>query len=153
MKARVVDGLNRLLADGTVLYQKLRHYHWNVHGPHFIELHARFEALYTGWETTIDELAERVRSIGAAPLPTLKAVLQVTTLEEDPGTPEGREMVARIVADLRAIHGAAGEVIELAEEAGDRGTVNLLDGIRDGIEQELWMLEAWMEQAPAWRGV
>lgn len=149
MKAGVIDGLNGLLADGTVLYQKLRHYHWNVDGPHFFELHVKFEELYTRWAVTNDELAERVLMIGGTPLHTLKEVLQATSLEEDPGMPAPHEMVGRIEAELRAIHAAAGRVIEAAEDADDRGTANLLDALRDALEKDLWMLEAWGAKAPA----
>ena len=150
MKAPVIDGLNGLLADGTVLYQKLRHYHWNVEGPHFFELHVKFEELYTRWAVTNDELAERVRTIGGTPLHTLKAVLHVATLEEDPAIPEPHEMVARLAADLRAIHERAGVVLGEAEDAGDRGTANLLDALRDALEKDVWMLRAWGEEVSAW---
>lgn len=151
MKAPVIDGLNGLLADGTVLYQKLRHYHWNVEGPHFFELHVKFEELYTRWAVTNDELAERVRTIGGTPLHTLKAVLHAATLEEDPAIPEPHEMVARLAADLRAIHERAGVVLGEAEDAADRGTANLLDALRDAVEKDVWMLRAWGEKAPAWK--
>lgn len=151
MKAPMIDGLNHLLADGTVLYQKLRHYHWNVDGPHFFELHAKFEELYTRWGVTVDGVAERVLMLGGTPLHTLKAILHSASLAEDPELPEPQEMVAHIEADLRAIHHATARLIQEAEEADDRGTVNLLDALRDAIEKDLWMLAAWREKAPAWK--
>lgn len=151
MSSQVIDGLNRLLADGTVLYQKLRHYHWNVEGSHFFELHAKFEELYTRWAITNDEIAERVLMIGGTPLHTLKAILHSATLAEDPEVPGPPEMVARIEADLNAILTSAGRVIGEAEEAGDRGTVNLLDALRDALEKDVWMLRAWLERVPAWK--
>lgn len=148
---RVVDGLNGLLADATVFYQKLRHYHWNVEGRHFFELHAKFEELYDGWAGSIDEIAERVLMVGAAPLHTLRSLLGAAGLEEDETIPGAAAMVERVVADLRRIHGRAGDVIAAAEAAGDRGTVNLLDGFRDGLEKDIWMLEAWQkESAGTW---
>lgn len=149
---RVVEGLNGLLADATVFYQKLRHYHWNVEGRHFFELHAKFEELYAGWADTIDEIAERILMIGGVPRHTLKSLLEAAGLEEDESIPNAGAMVERVVADLGRLHGRAGELIETAEAAGDRGTVNLLDGFRDGLEKDLWMWKAWQkESAGAWR--
>lgn len=148
---RVVSGLNGLLADATVFYQKLRHYHWNVEGRHFFELHVKFEELYDRWAGSIDEIAERILMVEAVPLHTLRALLDAAGLEEDETVPAAAAMVERVVADLRRIHGRAGDVIDAAETEGDRGTVNLLDGFRDGLEKDIWMLEAWQkESAGAW---
>lgn len=139
----MIDGLNGLLADSAVFYQKLRHYHWNVEGRHFFELHEKFEELYTKWADGIDEIAERILTLDGVPLHTLAGMLKATSLQEDESIPGAPEMVDAIKTDLNALHAAAGETIVAAEEAGDRGTANLLDDIRDGIEMDLWMLGAW----------
>lgn len=144
---KVVDGLNGLLADATVFYQKLRHYHWNVDGRHFFELHEKFEELYTGWAVSIDEVAERILMIEGVPLHTLKSMLEVAQLEEDESIPSAAAMVDAIMADIETLHGRAGRVIETAEEADDRGTANLLDDLRDAMEKNLWMLRSWKNQA------
>lgn len=144
--SRMIDDLNRLLADATVFYQKLRHYHWNVDGRHFFELHVKFEELYTGWATSIDELAERILMVGGVPLHTLGSMLEASSLEEDERVPPAVEMVDRIESDLKALHARMGDVIEVGEEGDDRGTVNLLDGLRDGIEKDLWMLRSWKKE-------
>jgi starvation-inducible DNA-binding protein len=143
----VVDGLNGLLADSTVFYQKLRHYHWNVDGKHFFELHEKFEEIYDRWAASIDEVAERILMVGGVPLHTLRSLLDAAHLEEDETIPAAAAMVDAIAADLDALHAQAGAVIEVAEEAGDRGTANLLDGLRDAMEKDLWMLAAWRKEA------
>jgi starvation-inducible DNA-binding protein len=149
--APVVEGLNGLLADATVFYQKLRHYHWNVEGRKFFELHEKFEELYTGWADSIDQLAERILMIEGVPLHTLSSMLEAARLKEDESVPAEPEMVDGVLADLTALHERAGHVVELAEEAGDRGTANLLDDLRDGMEKDLWMLRSWKnETAKTW---
>jgi starvation-inducible DNA-binding protein len=150
---RVIDGLNGLLADATVFYQKLRHYHWNVEGNHFFELHAKFEEIYDRWAASIDEIAERVLMVEGVPLHTLKAMLQAATITEDESTPQATQMVEMVAADLQSLHAAAGRVLEAAEAAGDRGTANMLDALRDAMEKDLWMLRAWRGEAAgaAWR--
>jgi starvation-inducible DNA-binding protein len=146
-ETKVVAGLNGVLADATVLYQKLRHYHWNVEGRHFFELHAKFEELYTRLGDSIDEVAERILMIDGVPLHTLKSMLAATELAEDESTPAAPAMVEVVTSDLRVLHERAGNALAAAEQAQDRGTVNLLDALRDGIEKDLWMLQAWERES------
>lgn len=143
---KVIEALNGLLADATVFYQKLRHYHWNVEGRKFFELHAKFEELYTGWAEGIDQIAERILMVQGVPLHTLASMLKTTRLGEDESIPAAPAMVDAVLADLQALHDHAGEVVERAEETGDRGTANLMDDLRDGMEKDLWMLRTWKNE-------
>lgn len=146
MSQKVPDAMNTLLADTTVFYQKLRHYHWNVQGQKFFELHVKFEEIYNKWVVFIDEIAERIIALDTVPLHTLKNILEAATLQEDEEIPEGKEMVDRIIDDLKAIRASIDGVIQTAEESGDRTTANILDDVRDGLEADLWMLKAWLKQ-------
>ena len=147
MSDTVAASMNTLLADTTLFYQKLRHYHWNVQGQKFFELHVKFEEIYDKWVLFIDEIAERIIALDTTPLHTLDAMLKHATLKEDEEIPEGKEMVNRIIADLLAIRASIDAIIGDAEESGDRTTANILDGIRDGLEGDLWMLKAWLKRA------
>jgi starvation-inducible DNA-binding protein len=147
MSTSVPASLNVLLADTTVFYQKLRHYHWNVQGQKFFELHVKFEELYNKWVLFIDEIAERIIALDTVPLHTLESMLKHATLKEDEEIPEGREMVDRIIVDLLALRDSIDKIIGAAEESGDRTTANMLDAIRDGLEGDLWMLKAWLKRA------
>jgi starvation-inducible DNA-binding protein len=143
----VIESLNVLLADATVFYQKLRHYHWNVDGRHFFELHEKFEELYTRWAESIDEIAERVLTIEGVPLHTLASMLEVARLEEDEEIPSGIEMVDSVGSDLAALRESILETVAAAEEVEDRGTANLLDDLLDAIEKDQWMLRSWKKEA------
>jgi starvation-inducible DNA-binding protein len=142
-RERVVDALNALLADSTVFYQKLRHYHWHVTGPEFFTLHAKFEQMYDGWATTIDAVAERILMVGGTPLHTLQSMLQISRIVEDETIPAAPEMVEYMVADMQSLRGYVTDAIAAAEAVGDRGTANLLDALLDALEKDEWMLNAW----------
>jgi len=146
MSTSVPASMNVLLADTTLFYQKLRHYHWNVQGQKFFELHVKFEEIYNKWVVFIDEIAERIIALDTVPLHTLDSMLKHATLKEDEEIPEGREMVNRTIADLLALRDSIDKIIGAAEESGDRTTANILDGVRDGLEADLWMLKAWLKQ-------
>ena len=143
MSKDVVNELNTLIADFTVFYQKLRHYHWNVKGEEFFKLHEKFEEIYTETGDVIDGLAERVVGLEGVPLHTLAHMLESTGLEEDVDLPAAGEMVSRTVKDMEAINDKLLNAISAAEKAGDRTTTNLLDDVHDGLEAHLWMLKSW----------
>lgn len=142
---RDIEALNQLIADATVFYQKVRHYHWNVEGRHFFELHEKFEEFYTNWAEVIDEMAERVRILGGRPIHTLANVLENANLEEDPTLPEASEMVRALAADLEHMHAAINEERDQAIEQYDQGTADLMADIQRHIEKDLWMLKAWLK--------
>ncbi len=139
---KTIENLNQLLADATVFYQKLRHYHWNVSGPRFYQYHALFESLYDAWADAIDEIAERILQLGGVPRHTLADMLAVATISEDPEIPNGEMMLERTVADLQLLHREMCAVGNIAEAGADRVTTGLLDGLCAGIEKNLWMIGA-----------
>ncbi|MGD8633807.1 MAG: DNA starvation/stationary phase protection protein [Anaerolineales bacterium] len=143
MSKHLIEKLNLLIADFTIFYQKMRHYHWNVKGEQFFMLHEKFEEIYTEIGDVIDELAERVVGLEGTPLHTLAHMLEATTLKEDEELPAPANIVERIVTDIHTLNKHLLEAIEIAEDAEDRTSVNLLDEIRDGLEAHLWMLVAW----------
>lgn len=138
--------LNQIHADATVFYQKLRAFHWTVTGETFFALHQQFEELYERWADNIDEIAEREQTIGGCPLLSLNAVLQTTKLQEVTAVPPAREMVSVVVEDLRHLLDVLSQGVNAAEQEGDRGTTNLLEGMREEEEKALWMLGAWLKQ-------
>jgi starvation-inducible DNA-binding protein len=143
MSKDLLNTLNLLVADMTVFYQKLRHYHWNVKGPEFFRLHEKFELIYTEVGDVIDALAERIVGLDGVPLHTLAAMLDATSLKEDGENPEADLMVKRTIADIEILVEKLQAGIEAAEAGVDRTTANLLDGVKDGLEAHLWMLKAW----------
>jgi starvation-inducible DNA-binding protein len=74
--AEVAQSLNKLLADEHVLYIKTRRAHWNVEGPDFLTIHRFFEEQYKQLEQMIDDIAERIRTIGHYTEATLAVFLQ-----------------------------------------------------------------------------
>lgn len=139
---QMTDNLNQILADATVFYQKLRHYHWNVSGPRFFQYHELFEKLYTAWADAIDEIAERILQQGGTPLHTLTEMLSAATIVEDAEIPAAETMLERTMADMKTLHGKMREAAESAEQGGDRVTTGLLDGLCAETEKTLWMVRA-----------
>ncbi|MEZ6016387.1 MAG: DNA starvation/stationary phase protection protein [Planctomycetota bacterium] len=141
----LIASLNQLQADYQVYYQKLRAFHWNVRGPMFFALHAKFEELYTAFAVKVDDLAERALTLGGRPLPTLTAVLEKARIQEVSKMPDAMGMVQALAEDLVQLNTWTRVVAAKAEEAEDVGTVNLLEGFADGQEKEVWMLRSFLQ--------
>jgi starvation-inducible DNA-binding protein len=142
----VVSLLARLLADEHVLYVKTRNFHWNVTGLDFGSLHALFETQYNALAETIDEIAERLRSLGGVAPGSMKEFLKLTRLDEQPGGKlEAEKMIAALLSDHEAVVRALREDIKAADKAGDAGTNDFLVGILEAHEKTAWMLRAHLE--------
>lgn len=142
----VIALLARLLADEHVLYVKTRNFHWNVTGLDFGSLHALFEAQYTALAGTIDEIAERLRSLGGVAPGSMKEFLKLTRLDEQPGGKlEAEKMLAALLVDHEAVIRLLRADIETADKAGDAGTNDFLVGILEAHEKTAWMLRAHLE--------
>lgn len=140
----LIDGLNGILADSIVMYQKLHHYHWRVRGRGFYQLHGMFESFYDEFAEVTDSVAERILMVGGSPLASLAQALELASVKEDASVPDAQRMVANTAADLQAFRAKVRAVVKVADDAGDRGSVNLLDPIADGLDKKLWMLEAYL---------
>ena len=144
----VVIILNGDLADLYVLYTKTRNYHWNVVGPRFNDLHKFFEAQYEALNDSIDEVAERARSLGGASVATLAEFVKMSRLSEHPGKfPDADTMLKNLLADHETvIRNLRRDVEDTAEKHNDAGTSDFLTGLMEGHEKMAWMLRSFLEK-------
>lgn len=136
--------LNELVATWSVLYTKLHNYHWYVSGPSFFTLHTKFEELYIEVTQNLDELAERILSRGSKPVATLKEHLDISIVKEASGNETAEEMVEQLIADFNKVMEALNNGMELAGEAGDDRTEDLLNAHYQSLEKHAWMLSAFL---------
>lgn len=143
---KVVEHLNVLLADYHLHYQRLRNFHWNVSGNDFFTLHEQFEKLYNSAFETIDDMAERVLSLGYHPLSTMSEFIETSDLEEIREVLPAQEMVRALLDDYSKITENKRKLIEVATEAGDEGTADMITGFLENMEKNAWMLNAYLNQ-------
>ena len=142
---KVVDALSTLLASSYTLYLKAQNYHWNVTGPMFGTLHDVFEEQYTELATAIDEIAERIRALGAIAPGSFSAFAEFSAVREETGNPDAMEMVRVLMADNEAVAAAARQVIEAAEASGDHASEDLAVGRVSVHDKNAWMLRSHLE--------
>lgn len=136
--------LNRQVANWTVLYTKLHHFHWYVKGSEFFTLHAKFEELYEEAAARLDEVAERLLAIGGRPVSTLKESLALATVDEAAGGESAVQMVGSVIADYAKLVQELAAGIESAQAAGDEATADLFIGQTADLQKTIWMLNAFL---------
>ncbi len=136
------EKLNELLANYQMFYQNLRGFHWNIKGEKFFELHAKFEELYDDAVLKIDEVAERILTLGTTPYHTFTDYLKVSSIKEAKGLSGGKETVETTLENLSTIIKLEREILPIAQEAGDEGTLTLLTDYISQQEKVVWMLSA-----------
>jgi len=147
-QVKVVDILNKTLANESVLSLKTRNYHWNVIGPNFSELHKFFDEQYGQLDDIIDQVAERSRALGGKSIATMTEFLVKTGLKEHPKQhPDALQMVLNLLQDHEVIIRNLRKDLETcASEYGDMGTNNFLTDLMEKHEKMAWMLRAFLEK-------
>jgi starvation-inducible DNA-binding protein len=141
----VVESLAVLLASSYTLYLKTQNYHWNVTGPMFTTLHTLFETQYTELATAVDEVAERIRALGAFAPGSLADFSKLSVVKEARGRSSATEMIKTLVADQKAVAKAAHAVIDASEKRNDQASADLGTRRVDIHEKNAWMLQSHLE--------
>jgi starvation-inducible DNA-binding protein len=144
MSNQLVQAVNKQVANWTVLYVKLHNYHWYIKGRHFFTLHEKFEELYNEANEHIDVLAERVLALEGSPVATMRECLEMASVEEASGSEKEEDMVRSICNDFIKMEEELQGAIDIAEEANDEGTADMLLSVKQGLKKHIWMFKAFL---------
>lgn len=140
----IVEGLKKLLASSYTLFLKTQNYHWNVRGPFFQPLHLLFEQQYTELFTANDEIAERIRALGALAPGSYQEFGSLSFLQEGDSSLSAEAMVEDLMTSQEEIVRFARDLVAVAADAHDEGTVDVLTGRISAHEKSAWMLGSFL---------
>jgi len=145
-KSKVLaEKLNELLADYSVFYQNIRGYHWNIKGDKFFELHDKFQELYEDLFVKIDEVAERIRTLGHTPNHQYSVYLKEAKVKESTEVSDGTKDVKDLLESLRIIIILQREILDLSADTEDEGTNALMSDYIREQEKLVWMYSAYLK--------
>jgi starvation-inducible DNA-binding protein len=137
--------LNTLLADEFVLYTKTRNAHWNIQSKNFLEMHKLFEGQYETLETIIDDVAERIRTLGHFAVASLKDYLKLTHLtEDDDYSTQDATIKTLLLGNEAVIRIIRNDIAPIADKYKDLGTADFVTGVIKQHEKMAWMLRAYL---------
>lgn len=141
-RKKIAEGLSRLLADTYTLYLQTHNFHWNVTGPMFQTLHLMFETQYTNLWTTVDLIAERIRSLDAVAPGTYAQFSKLATIRETTGVPGAQDMIRILLEGHEIATRTARKAFPAAEKGDDQPTMDLLTQRMQDHEKTAWMLRS-----------
>lgn len=145
-RAKVIGILNARLADAIDLQLQAKQAHWNVKGPSFIALHELFDQVATGIGAHVDEIAERITTLGGIAEGTVQAVSGRSKLDAYPlEIADGRAHLDALAAALARFGKAVRKAIDETGKAGDADTSDLFTGISRATDKSLWLVEAHLQ--------
>jgi len=144
-RAAVAASLNQLLADEHILYNKTRNYHWSVEGPSFMEFHKLYETQYKVLAESIDQIAERIRTIGHFAEGRLKEIIKLATLEEPEAPTDQAKQIENLETDHETMIIKLRKLInEFDEKHKDIGSSDFVTGLLKEHERMAWMLRSYL---------
>ena len=144
-RAKIAEGLSRLLADTYTLYLKTHNFHWNVTGPMFSTLHTLFETHYTELALAVDEIAERIRALDFPAPGSYQQFAKLSSIREETGVPDAEGMIRQLVAGQEAVVRTAREIFPVVDDANDEPTADLLTQRMQVHEKNAWMLRSLLQ--------
>ncbi len=145
-REKVIAILNQSLADASDLKSQAKQAHWNVKGMNFIALHELFDQVATEVDTHIDEIAERITSLGGTAMGTVRIAAQNSSLSEYPHEiTDGTAHVDALSTALADFGKSMRKNIDATDELGDMVTADLYTEVARGIDKLLWFVEAHIQ--------
>lgn len=142
---RITEELNTLLASFQTYYQNLRGIHWNIKGKQFFELHQKFEELYDDANMKVDEIAERILTLGGTPLHTFIDYTERSRVSVGKNVTKDEDAVNLIVDSLSSLLKIERTILDLSDDANDEGTNSLMSDFITEQEKTIWMMNAWLQ--------
>lgn len=139
------DKLNQLLANYQIFYMNARGFHWNIKGQNFFELHLKFEELYNDSLIKIDEIAERILTLGHTPLHTFSDYSKKSEIKEARDISNGVEAIKEVLSGYQVLLPLERELLEIAGESNDEGTNALMSDYIREQEKLVWMYSAYID--------
>lgn len=142
---KLAKKLNILLANYSLFYQNTRGFHWNIKGDKFFELHLKFEELYNDLLLKVDEVAERILTLGYSPEHNYSAYNKTAAIKESPKVTDGIKAVEYILESLKTVISLQRDLLTISADANDEGTNALMSDYIRMQEKQVWMYSAYLK--------
>ncbi len=139
---KVAVELNKLLASYQIFYTNVRGYHWNIKGVNFFELHTKFEEIYDDLVIKVDEVAERILTLGETPNNAYSQYIGNSSIKEDIAVSDAKACIEGVLNGFKTLLKQQRQVMELAAEVDDEGTASQMSDYIKEQEKLIWMFSA-----------
>ena len=147
--AKTKEVLNQAVADLYVAHVALHQVHWYMRGRGFLVWHPKMDEYMDALDGHLDEISERLITLGGSPFSTLTEFLQHSEIEEEEGEFRNvEESLERVLAIYRYLITLFQKALDVTDEEGDDVTNDIFVGAKAELEKTVWMIAAELGQAP-----
>ena len=143
---KIAVELNELLANFQQYYLNLRGIHWNIKGKRFFDLHEKFEELYVDANVKVDEVAERILTLGGVPFHTFDDYAKNAKVPLGKNITKDEDAIRLIVDSLTELLVIERRILHRSDEANDEGTNAMMSDFITEQEKTVWMMKAWLTE-------
>ena len=143
---KLADKLNVLLANYQIFYMNTRGFHWNIKGDNFFELHLKFEELYNDAQLKIDEIAERILTLGHTPMHSYADYLKSASIKEHKNVTNGKSAMQKVIDGYSVIIPLERDLLLIASGMSDEGTNALMSDYIREQEKSIWMFTSYLSK-------
>jgi starvation-inducible DNA-binding protein len=140
----LAEKLNDLLSNYSIFYINTRGYHWNIQGDKFFELHLKFEELYNNLVVKIDDIAERILTLGFTPIHAYSTYIKISTIKEVQNVSQGHEAVSGILSAFNILITKQRDILKISSDLADEGTNALMSDYIREQEKLTWMYSSFL---------
>jgi starvation-inducible DNA-binding protein len=142
----LIINLDDLLANYSIFYQNIRGFHWKIKGSNFFELHLKFEELYNDLFIKIDDVAERILTLGGEPQHNFSKYLTKSDINEFVTDFDGEIAVTEILNSFKVLLTKQRLILDIASEISDEGTTALMSDYIREQEKLVWMYSSYLKK-------
>ena len=147
--AKTKEVLNKAVADLYVAHIALHQVHWYMRGRGFLVWHPKMDEYMDSLDGYLDEISERLITLGGKPYSTLTEFLQHSEIEEEEGEFRNvEESLERVLTIYRYLIALFQNALDVTDEEGDDVTNDIFVGAKAELEKTVWMIAAELGQAP-----
>ena len=144
MSKKITEALSLVVADTYALIGQTHMCHWNVKGPSFFSLHTAFEEQYNELFAAVDEIAERIRSIGDLAPGGLAKLAKMSGIKELPEDSSAKAMVEHLVSANEKLLKDLKAAKDLAAAEHDSETEDMMIARIQVHQKTVWMLKSYL---------
>lgn len=143
---KLAASLNDLLANYQLFYMNARGFHWNIKGEKFFELHLKFEEVYNDALIKIDEIAERILTLGFTPVHNYSQYIKQSKIQERKNVTDGKVAIEYVLSGLETLIVKERALLKMSAQADDEGTNALMSDYIRAQEKLVWMYSAFLSK-------
>jgi starvation-inducible DNA-binding protein len=145
----LTEDLKVLLASVNSLSIKAQNFHWNAEGDNFPQYHAYFGNFYEEVYSSVDKIAEYIRTLDSYTPGSLTRYAELTIIQDQLKIPRAELMFTELFEDNSTMIDLLNHCFNSATQENKQGIANFIAERLDAHEKHQWQLRSILKTSRA----